>query len=93
MWSISSLDTCRNFDVNGAKKVVDWKCNLSSSYAQTFSILITSNWSFLDDEAEGFQVKTYLYLVFHDIHDPIVLHSHPFPMLFQRQQYHMHSPL
>ena len=53
MWSISSQDTCR-YD-KGGQLPIDWTCNLSSSYAQTFSILITSNWSFLDDEAEGFQ--------------------------------------
>lgn len=54
MWSISSLDTCI-FDKDVQNIPIDWTCNLSSSYAQTFSILITSNWSFLDDEAEGFQ--------------------------------------
>ena len=71
MWSISSLDTCNNglvgltcnsdtchVDDNDHQDApVDWTCNLSSSYAQTFSILITSNWSFLDDEAEGFQTS------------------------------------
>merc|ERR1712038_1092361 len=57
MWSISSLDTCLVQNNNETQDMasVDWTCNLSSSYAQTFSILITSNWSFLDDEAEGFQ--------------------------------------
>ncbi len=55
-WSISSRDTCRVEKTDDQDvPVVDWTCNLSSSYAQTFSILITSNWSFLDDEAEGFQ--------------------------------------
>jgi hypothetical protein len=57
MWSIS-LGTCHGDQGNGeqdASKPIDWTCNLSSSYSQTFSILITSNWSFLDDEAEGFQ--------------------------------------
>eukprot|EP00551_Chaetoceros_affinis_P011234 CAMPEP_0203672164 /NCGR_PEP_ID=MMETSP0090-20130426/7743_1 /ASSEMBLY_ACC=CAM_ASM_001088 /TAXON_ID=426623 /ORGANISM="Chaetoceros affinis, Strain CCMP159" /LENGTH=1111 /DNA_ID=CAMNT_0050537419 /DNA_START=102 /DNA_END=3437 /DNA_ORIENTATION=+ len=56
MWSISSLDSCPVEKIDDQNVTsVDWTCNLSSSYAQTFSILITSNWSFLDDEAEGFQ--------------------------------------
>lgn len=56
MWSISSLDTCKVNDENFDREL-NWTCNLSSSYAQTFSILITSNWSFLDEEAEGFQTS------------------------------------
>lgn len=57
MWSISSLDICAVNDNSTPNQELNWTCNLSSSYAQTFSILITSNWSFLDEEAEGFQTS------------------------------------
>lgn len=57
MWSISSSDTCRTDRSDTPEQKLHWTCNLSSSYSQTFSILITSNWSFLDEEAEGFQTS------------------------------------
>ena len=57
MWSISSLDICADNGDSNPNQELNWTCNLSSSYAQTFSILITSNWSFLDEEAEGFQTS------------------------------------